>query len=29
MRQYMLNSILSGINKVEERGESRMIPDLV
>jgi hypothetical protein len=29
MRQYMLNTILSGINKVEERGESGMIPDLV
>jgi hypothetical protein len=29
MKQYMLNTIVSGINKVSEWGESRMIPDLV
>jgi hypothetical protein len=29
MRQYMLNTIVSGINKVNEWEESRMIPDLV
>jgi hypothetical protein len=29
IRQYILDTILSGINKMDERGDSRMIPNSV